>query len=107
MIEICIVASTVCIMIITAVYIANSYPQKDTNDIVQILDKHYKDMITLTNQFANLSTQLYNQNKNNDNMPASFPSAEEMFPVDLAKQGQGQGQEEESEPMFDLQGGRL
>lgn len=90
-IEYCIILITICICICTYVYI-NSYRYKETNTLI----KPYEDMLKLTNQFADLSAQLYNKNSH-----VNFPPRIESPPDPVGSA------EEELDEMLDLQGGRI
>ncbi len=71
------------------------YPnRKDYNDA------HYQDMKTMVNQFASLSTQMFNINKNQSPEPVMMPMPEE-FESDSSPQG---GEEEDE---VALMGGRM
>ncbi len=81
-------------------YVLGRYPYKDQKSAIELCEKHYQDMKQLTNQFADLSIQLHNQNvgaKHQQEIPqVGFPSMEEISDSD-----------EKEELVPELQGGRL
>ena len=63
------------------------------------MDNHYKEVVTLLNQYSNLSTQLFNQSKNTIGPSAEFLPGEAFTESETA--------EAVSEPEPDLSGGRI
>lgn len=102
------ISSVIIVAFIVGLIIGNTVNKVDNTLAVEICNQHYNDMKNFTNQFANLSVQLHNQNMNNavgaeHRQQAEFPTPEEMYPP----ASDGEPVKDEDEVLAEMTGGRL